>query len=1436
MAVDGSMAYFGSGSYFHIVDFGMAGDPRLIAKIRLPKPILDVKLQNNNIAYIAAGQAGLRIIDVANPSNPVELAKLDTPVNASGLDISGTTLYLADAGVGLRIIDISIPGDPKEIKFIETGGSALNVAIGVNYAYVADGSGGLRVIDITIPQQPNEIAHYETAGAAVDVAVRGTYAFVAVENAGMLVLDISNPWNPTEIGQFDGYKSITAIAVDDNSAYVTDSQVGLGIIDITNFYAPKEASALPMEGNPADLALSGTHVYVADGHRGLKKVDVSRPDQPSLRDVFPTGSISRSVAVLDNHAYLAQAEVGVRVIEVADPSQPDLIGAFDLKGCANDIAAKDDFAYVANCENGIRIIRISDPAQPVTAGFFDQNIDARSIIIEEKLAYVADAFFGLRILDITDPSQPLLIGSHGIQGGQTEALTRLGNHVFLAGGNEGLRIIDVTNPAQPVEVGFFQADGAAKSVAVEENYVYLGYLQNKLRIVDISDPTDPSQVGQFDLQEPAHALVVKGRYVYIAGGNRGLRVIDVMAPSHPVEVGYYVTESAAVDVALADQLIYLVDQNTGLYILKFDIASINVAPESPILIAPYNNSFANTMTPQFSWHIPRDDNGDMLHFTIQLNADGDWNRVDYHIDSRSDQTGFSPAPPVPQGSGAVNYESQFELSEGKWRWRVSAWDGLAASDFSDTWQFTIDTTAPVIQQFVFKNPGYGENWFSPIQDSIVITSVLYSELFPAQGKLSGVLLPDTMQISNLLGGYDQEIELQFSIANQSDGEYSVFFSIADSAGNSGSIAKNLHLDSTPPVGYFSNAPDTIPAGQNYVVTISGASDGQGSGVAAIFLDVFTNVAQEPVSPQNSMIGITEPGIYYYRYFAVDNLGNRGAIKTDTTVVMPLISQSPIYPVPPGPEVAAGQEFWLAIVVGNEQEPVNQLSRVSFVLNYTNSQFIDVISDSILPGSLLGDNIDFSYQAEDVAGKVTISIAQKAGETGASGYGTVSRVKFRSDPDTPDQSSVRFSFTSIAAYDVQGFSIELIPGEDSVTIVQPIYDFTMVVEPESQELYPGETAEVMATFTPLGAFNAKVSVEISDVPDEMQAIYPEQPFDIPNAATIQFQTSDRIAPGIYQPVIVATGGGISHQQRITIHILEPVSLADFSLAVQPDSQSIFQGEAATFMASLQPSGGFDAPVTLTITNLPAGMNASYPTDPITIPASVEIEFATESNVEPGVYYPLITATGGGITKHVNVKITVLPRIDFIMIIRPDSQSVVAGESIDFEISFIPVGGFNAKITVAISNIPEGVEAIFTSRPFDIPMTFNITFRVPNNVPPDSYYPIVTGSGGGITHQQTVIIHVLPRGSSTQLFGVQPNPFTPNNDGFNDYAIFNLPETLRGTATIIIFDVAGRKIRELRNIALWDGKDDKGRDMRPGAYIYMIKDGDKVLSKGVVSLAR
>jgi len=90
---------------------------------------------------------------------------------------------------------------------------------------------------------------------------------------------------------------------------------------------------------------------------------------------------------------------------------------------------------------------------------------------------------------------------------------------------------------------------------------------------------------------------------------------------------------------------------------------------------------------------------------------------------------------------------------------------------------------------------------------------------------------------------------------------------------------------------------------------------------------------------------------------------------------------------------------------------------------------------------------------------------------------------------------------------------------------------------------------------------------------------------------------------------------------------------------------------------------------------------------------------------------------------------------------------------------------------------------------------------------------------------------------------PNPFTPNGDGLNDktrieFFIGNIaqPPSILGnemrTVNIKIFDTTGKMIRELidqrtsayayiaENSIEWDGRDESGKIVRPGLYIYQI----------------
>ncbi|MFZ5515774.1 MAG: carboxypeptidase regulatory-like domain-containing protein [Candidatus Zhuqueibacterota bacterium] len=89
-------------------------------------------------------------------------------------------------------------------------------------------------------------------------------------------------------------------------------------------------------------------------------------------------------------------------------------------------------------------------------------------------------------------------------------------------------------------------------------------------------------------------------------------------------------------------------------------------------------------------------------------------------------------------------------------------------------------------------------------------------------------------------------------------------------------------------------------------------------------------------------------------------------------------------------------------------------------------------------------------------------------------------------------------------------------------------------------------------------------------------------------------------------------------------------------------------------------------------------------------------------------------------------------------------------------------------------------------------------------------------------------------------VRSNPFTPNGDGINDEVAFNFEKIAVTKPSLTLFDVSGRSITALTEYHsykfTWDGRDRYGNQTQPGVYLYLLKDGEKVVANGYVVIAR
>ncbi len=113
-------------------------------------------------------------------------------------------------------------------------------------------------------------------------------------------------------------------------------------------------------------------------------------------------------------------------------------------------------------------------------------------------------------------------------------------------------------------------------------------------------------------------------------------------------------------------------------------------------------------------------------------------------------------------------------------------------------------------------------------------------------------------------------------------------------------------------------------------------------------------------------------------------------------------------------------------------------------------------------------------------------------------------------------------------------------------------------------------------------------------------------------------------------------------------------------------------------------------------------------------------------------------------------------------------------------------------------------------------------------PENWGTCVAEAGGtpGATNS---IAAVLPLDSQVEV-EIQPNPFSPDDDGFEDHAVIQIQlPLLLAVSNVYIYDVQGRLQRRLlhqQNVGnettlIWDGTADDGKKVRIGQYILYVE---------------
>jgi hypothetical protein len=205
--------------------------------------------------------------------------------------------------------------------------------------------------------------------------------------------------------------------------------------------------------------------------------------------------------------------------------------------------------------------------------------------------------------------------------------------------------------------------------------------------------------------------------------------------------------------------------------------------------------------------------------------------------------------------------------------------------------------------------------------------------------------------------------------------------------------------------------------------------------------------------------------------------------------------------------------------------------------------------------------------------------------------------------------------------------------------------------------------------------------------------------------------------------------------------------NFTLSASPSSVSVVQGGTGSSTVTVTPSGGFTSSVSLSASGLPAGVTASFGTNPTT--GSSGVTFTASGTATTGTSSVTITGVSGSLTHTTSISLTVSATAtpNFSLSASPSSLTVKQGTAGSSTITETPSGGFTGSVTLSTSALPSGVTASFGTNPTTSSSV--LTFTAGSTATVGTSTITVTGVSGTLSHTTTVSLTISSSATSSNL---------------------------------------------------------------------------------------
>ncbi len=603
VAVHGNHAYIAAGERgLQIVDLADPSAPVVVGGYMTADDALGVAIDGSRV-YVAAASAGLVILDVTDPDHPTLLGSAATPDLAYDVSVDGGLAFVAGGAFGVIIMDVSIPASPSVQDWVDTPGDAVGLVLWGDHIVEADGDSGIHIIS----RDPYEIVmHVDTPGTALNVDAVGDFIFVADFEDGLAVIDATIISLAGIVGELSTGPPVMDVLVEGDVVLLANFYAGLGLVDVSNPRIPAEITRSVGQYDAYGVTLDGSRICLAAADH-LHVFELGNAVPAPIFHQYEL-NVPRAVAVSADYIYA----VDYARISVLEPATGAVVGLGAPLYDPQDIRVIGSYAYITEAGAGLRVADVSDPGDPEPGVAAYLGGDALGLTVDGDHLYVAVSGLGIVVLDhAADPAAPLVTGFGSTPGEAGDVVVQDGV-AYVADGSQGLHVLDVSDPAAPFSLGGLYTAQDIRYVDVEGARAY-GIDADGLVVYDVADPGDIQVLSTLDLQGPLQGIEVSDGVAYVADPYVGLYVIDVSDPQAPAVVGGGIDGTYLVSgIVLDNEKLYIVDQR-GVYLMPLQGLPTAIdgapAPATPALlrgVAVAPNPFNPRTTVTFSLAAPAD--------------------------------------------------------------------------------------------------------------------------------------------------------------------------------------------------------------------------------------------------------------------------------------------------------------------------------------------------------------------------------------------------------------------------------------------------------------------------------------------------------------------------------------------------------------------------------------------------------------------------------------------------------------------------------------------------------------------------------------------------------------------------------------------------------------------------------------------------------------